>query len=302
MKKNLFIKILVVFLAILLWIQQSLLKSHTDELTIPVRFVNISTNLVLLDDEIPMIPVTLEGRGLDFFILKLSNVYFEINAKNFIYGQNHYQIKESNIRNLSRMKINIDRKNLENKTSINLDKIIEAKKSIEILYASAKDEEFFIQNKIINSLQKVKVKGPKSLLDSIKRIKTEKISSKKIKDGKLTAQLIDPDPRVQLIKNIVVLEITHIKLINRTISLIPITYPLDQEITIIPQKVSIMIRGPKEIADILEKSSIEAYIDLKDIKKIETGKSISVDVNFNLPSGIQLIDYTPRKIKILKND
>lgn len=302
MKKNLFIKILVVFLAILLWIQQSLLKSHTDELTIPVRFVNISTNLVLLDDEIPMIPVTLEGRGLDFFILKLSNVYFEINAKNFIYGQNHYQIKESNIRNLSRMKINIDRKNLENKTSINLDKIIEAKKSIEILYASAKDEEFFIQNKIINSLQKVKVKGPKSLLDSIKRIKTEKISSKKIKDGKLTAQLIDPDPRVQLIKNTVVLEITHIKLINRTISLIPITYPLDQEITIIPQKVSIMIRGPKEIADILEKSSIEAYIDLKDIKKIETGKSISVDVNFNLPSGIQLIDYTPRKIKILKND
>lgn len=302
MKKNLFIKILVVFLAILLWIQQSLLKSHTDELTIPVRFVNISTNLVLLDDEIPMIPVTLEGRGLDFFILKLSNVYFEINAKNFIYGQNHYQIKESNIRNLSRMKISIDRKNLENKTSINLDKIIEAKKSIEILYASAKDEEFFIQNKIINSLQKVKVKGPKSLLDSIKRIKTEKISSKKIKDGKLTAQLIDPDPRVQLIKNTVVLEITHIKLINRTISLIPITYPLDQEITIIPQKVSIMIRGPKEIVDILEKSSVEAYIDLKDIKKIQTGKSISVDVNFDLPSGIQLIDYTPRKIKILKND
>jgi hypothetical protein len=302
MKKNLFIKILVVFLAILLWVQQSLLKTHTDELMIPIRFVNISTNLVLLDDEIPMIPVTLEGRGLDFFILKLSNVYFEINAKNFIYGQNHYQIKESNLRNFGRMKINIDKKNLENKTSINLDKIIEAKKSIEILYASAKDEEFFIQNKIINSLQKVKVKGPKSILNSIKRIKTEKISSKKIKDGKLTAQLINPDTRVQLIKNTVVLEITHTKLINRTISLIPITYPLDQEITIIPQKVSIMIRGPKEIVDILEKNSIEAYINLKDIKKIETGKSISVDVNFNLPSGIQLIDYTPRKIKILKND
>jgi len=146
------------------------------------------------------------------------------------------------------------------------------------------------------------VNGPKSIIDQLEKINTEKINQKMLKDGKINVNLIVPDPRIRFIKNKITLEVTVTKQIERTISLIPIHYPLDMGITIIPQKISIMILGPQDIINKVEKRSIHAFINEETLKKLKSGESIFAPVEFTVPTGVKLVEYTPQQIQISKND
>ena len=302
MKKNLLIKILVFFLAILFWILQSLWKDHQETINVPVHFLNMPQNLIISSEEIPYIPINFEARGLDFIVFKLSEAFVEIDADNFHYGLNKTSVKPSDLRNQGRVRLNLDEFNTYNEFSINLDKIVERKISIAVQYSSAGDEEFFLNNKIADPHKKITVNGPKSIIDQLEKIYTEKINQKMLKDGKINVDLIIPDPRIRFVKNQITLEVTVSKQVERTISLIPIHYPLDMGITIIPQKISIMIIGPQEIINKVEKSSIHAFIDEDAIKKLKSGESIFTSVEFSVPTGVKLIEYTPQQIQISKND
>ena len=116
-----------------------------------------------------------------------------------------------------------------------------------------------------------------------------------VNDGKLTVLLITPDPKAELLKDRIVFEVTQTKIINRTISLIPIKFPETENISIIPQKVSIMVRGPQEIVEKLDNNSIIANINLAKVRKGFT------EVKFEVPAGIRIIEYTPKKIQVIEN-
>jgi len=302
MRRNLLIKILVFFLAILFWVLQSLWKDHQETINIQVKFSQMPNELIILSEESLFIPLDFEARGLDFIVFKLSEAYAEINAENFHYGINEFPVKPSDLRNQGRVKLNMDKFDSETKFSVNLDKMIEKKIAIEIQYSSAGDEEFFLKNRIEDPNKKITVTGPKSIVDQLDNILTEKINQKMFRDGKIIAELIVPDPKLRVIKNQITLEVTVAKQIERIISLIPINYPLDMGVTIIPQKISVMILGPEEIIGKLERSSINAFIDESVLKKLKPGESIFSPVEFTVPTGVKLAEYTPQQIQIIKND
>ena len=179
---------------------------------------------------------------------------------------------------------------------INMDKLVERAKPLKIQYASANDEEFFIKNKVKDANRKITIKGPLALLNDIEYILTQKISNKMITDGKLTVDLISPDPKIELIQEKIEFEITNTKIIQRTISLIPIKYPETENITIIPQKVSVMVSGPKEIIEQLDINSIIANLNISILKKD------FANVSFEVPSGVKIIEYTPQRIQVIQND
>lgn len=117
-----------------------------------------------------------------------------------------------------------------------------------------------------------------------------------IVDGKLTMSLISPDPKIELSQEKISFEITNTKIIQKTISLIPIKYPETENITIIPQKVSVMVSGPKEIVEQLNFNSIIANLNLSTLKKE------FASVSFEAPSGVKIIEYTPLRIQVIQND
>ncbi len=297
MKRNFWIKILVFLIAIFLWIQQVLLKTHIQEIPVPVLLKNISDNLILIEETPIEIPIIFEARGMDLLILKLSKVCFEVNAKKFKYGKNNFSVSEQNLIYLERLNLKLKKIKKDEELSVFLDKIITKKKPIEIIFASAKDEEFFLQNKILNSQQKAEIKGPSSIIKNIKRIKTRKISQRMVKDNKFTVSLENPDEKTNLLTHQVVFEITSIRMITRTISLIPIKFPENLNISIIPQKVSAMISGSEDIVSKLDNKIIIAFLDEDKIKRNDL-----VEVSFELPAGVKLIEYTPKKIQIIHNE
>lgn len=296
MKKNLLIKILVLFFAILLWMLQVLLKTHEQSILVPIKLINTSSELVLEEDELPKVSVQIKAKGTDILYLKLSKIFFEIDAEKFKYGKNRLKIYEKSLSYSNRVLLQILKIDTGKNLYVNMDKLVEKKKPVEIRYTSAKDEEFFIENKISNPLQRVTVKGPLAILNNIKRIQTERISKKMVENGKLTVLLVTPDPKVVLLKDRVVFEVSQTKIINRTISLIPIRFPEMENISIIPQKVSVMIRGPKEIVEKLDNKTIIANLNISKIRKNFT------EVYFEVPTGVRIVEYTPQKIQVIRNE
>ncbi|MBC8384740.1 MAG: hypothetical protein H8E57_04390 [Candidatus Cloacimonetes bacterium] len=295
MKKNLSIKILVVFIAVILWIQQVFLKEHLNKINIPVIFEELPKNLVIQENEFLEIPVTIQARGMDFLILKLSKSFFQINAFNYKYGINDLNITKQELVLPSRIKIAITSIHLDKKT-IFVDKFITRQIPLDVQFASAKDEEFFLQNKIIDKSQKIEIRGPEKLINKLKKIKTKEISRKMVKDEKLTIGFQNPDEKLQIIDKDVTFTISQTRIVTKTISLIPIKYPLNQNITIIPQKVSAMVKGPENIVSKMNNKNVIARIDEHKIRKNDFAK-----VKFELPSGVSLIEYTPQRIQVVTN-
>jgi hypothetical protein len=296
MKKNLLIKILVLIIAILLWIQQLLLRSHEAEFHVPIKIINIPNDLALQQLELPVIPVLIKAKGYNLIPINVSNIAFEVDASNYKYGQNKISFSEKNL--IYPKRIVLDAIDIEygDDIFVQLDKLVERQKQIEIEFASSKDEEFFIENKISNAQQRVGIKGPLSILNEIRTIKTEPITQKMVEDSKVTVSLIVPNINVQLLKDKVILDVTHTKIINRTISLIPIKFPETENITIIPQKVSVMVRGPEELVEKMDVNSITASLEINKIRKGFTG------VEFILPSAVKIVEFTPKRIQVIENE
>ncbi|OPX28539.1 MAG: hypothetical protein B1H06_03100 [Candidatus Cloacimonas sp. 4484_143] len=159
--------------------------------------------------ELPKIPVKVRGKGLDIISANISKVTIDVDASNFLYGKNRIRFDEKNINYSDRIHLFIVEMQDDSNLQVSMDKLVEKKKPISIQFASAKDEEFFIENKIINTQQRVTLKGPLALVSEIKNIKTQKISKKMVVDNKLNVSLINPHENIQLLKDTIVLEITQ---------------------------------------------------------------------------------------------
>ena len=296
MKNNISIKLLVLFIAIVLWFHQILIKEHTIEIDIPIKLIDTPQNLIPDSSRLPEVTVNISATGKDILYFQFSRKSFQINTSHFRYGKNQINPKADQLIYSNKIDLKINSIDKTEDFFINMDKLVERKKILKIQYSSANDEEFFIKNKIKNENRKITIKGPLALLNEVEYILTKKISSKMIEDGKLTAELISPDPKIELQKDKIEFEITNTKIIQRTISLIPIKYPDAEHITIIPQKVSVMVSGPKEIVEQLSTSSITANLNTSILKKD------FANVSFEVPSGVKIIEYTPQRIQVIQND
>ena len=246
MKKNILIKLLVLFIAIVLWLHQVLIKTHSLEFNIPIKLINTPQNLIPDSSRLPEVTVNIIATGKDALFFQFSKKFFNIDTSHFRYGKNQIDPNVDQLVYSEKIEFNVNSIDKTEDFFINMDKLVERAKPLKIQYASANDEEFFIKNKVKDANRKITIKGPLALLNDIEYILTQKISNKMIADGKLTVELISPDPKIELIQEKIEFEITNTKIIQRTISLIPIKYPETENITIIPQKVSVMVSGLKK--------------------------------------------------------
>ncbi len=296
MRKNLGLKLFALFLSLLLWFQQSLLQEHTVALSIPVRLVNIPSRLIPAGSNLKKsIKVQIKARGIDIFLIKYLKVYFKIDASGFDYGNNNVKLNLSNLAIPEHVNIKITDLKLKERFVVPMDRLVTKKKNINIRYASAKDLEYFLKNKIDLTDKKAKVRGALSDLNRIKKIDTEKVSRKDVENGFISVRLIPPSKDIVVLNPEIKLRVIQQKSIIKTISLIPISYPPNAKVTLIPQKVSVIIRGPQNIVNKVTKDSIVAYVDKNDVKK-----SGLVIVKFKTPNGVEIIDFTPRKVQVIK--
>lgn len=296
MKNNISIKLLVLFIAIVLWIHQIMIKTHTLEINIPIKLIETPQNLIPDSSKLPEVTVNISATGKDILLFQLSKKFFQIDTSHFRYGKNQIDPKSDQLVYSDKIELKVNLIDKANDFFINMDKLVERTKPLKIQYASTNEEEFFLNNKVKDANRKITLKGPLALINEVEVIFTKKISSKMIIDGKLTVDIISPDPKIKLIQEKIEFEITNTKIIKRTITLIPIKYSETENISIIPQKVTVMVSGPKEIVEKLKVSSITANLNTSILKKD------FANVSFEVPSGVKIIEYTPQRIQVIQND
>lgn len=297
MKSNTIAKIIVLLITIVLWLHVNLTKEQTTEMAVPLLLQDLPSDLVYDSAQPLTMPVQLTGSGFDLVITKLNDHFFSVPAAGMRYGDNTIVLSADELVVPEIVSLQIDFGAEGNEREIFLDKIVTESRGVQLEYASTKDEEYFIRNRIGNSNQNITITGPERVVSQIKRIKTIPISRRMISDGTIAVNLMQPDPRISMDKTALNLTIITSKQVNRTFSLIPVDYPHDLNISIIPQKVSAMVRGPEEVVNTMTVNSLKARLNTSQMWISNSGT-----VEFDLPAGVKLIEYTPRKIQIQNNE
>lgn len=293
MKKNISQKILAVILGLFIWLNFALIREYELEIFADIKVENIPKNFVITEISVAKIPFLIKAKGIHFIRLSLNGLNYQIDASNFLYGENKQQVE------LDRLDINFDMgkakivPNLKNYIVIFLDNFISVEKPIKLVFDKKATEELFVLKEGEYTPKKVKISGPKLLIKKIDFIETVKITKDDIEDDLVNLAAIE---NVILQPREVVLKTQSSSEDTRVISFIKIEHPTN--ITIIPQKVSIKIKGDGKLLENISSSKIKAYIEANKIK--ESGKM--VEVKIELPEGVSLKEKTPENVQVLKNE
>ena len=174
MKNNTTIKFLVLFIAVVLWFHQVLIKTHSLEINIPIKLINTPEKLIPDSSKLPVVTVEISATGKDILLFHFSKKSFNIDTSHFRYGKNQIVPKADQLVYSNKIKLKLNSIDKTDDFFINMDKLIEISKPIKIQHASAKDEEFFVKNKVKNANKKITIKGPRALINDIENIYTKK--------------------------------------------------------------------------------------------------------------------------------
>ncbi len=315
MGKNLFLKIFALAIAVFLWAQQELMKEQTIHFRVPVKLRDIPQDMILVGMNQDEIQIEIEGKGYDLFKLKVqqffqgnntslqasegNNAYISIDAQRFSEGSNTVRVTREDlyvpVKMRKEMRSDKMQFDFEEWLEIRLDKVITVKKPVELIFASADDRAYFNEKNMIINISRVDVKGPQKLLKSVDRISTEPISKRMVKDYIATVSLVSPDPSVKLLADKIKIDISTAQYVTVTIPLIPIFNPRSSEFEIMPQKVSALVRGRKDMLDEMDGEELNPFVNLEGVK---TGDELKIE--FNPPADVKIIEFTPERIQVRK--
>ncbi|PID27642.1 MAG: hypothetical protein CSB55_08185 [Candidatus Cloacimonadota bacterium] len=299
MIKDIGLKILALTLAVVLWFSGMLLSEKTIDIYLPIQTVNIPDNLILMDSERNKnIRFKLTARGIDLAIFSLTKKgYCLVDASNFKYWNNVLKISGDNVilpEYVHYTKLETDP---NKKILLKTDRIKSVRLPVKVKYAGEKDEIYFARKKMKINPSKCTVTGPEQKLKLIKTVETYPLAEQRIKNSHLETRLIIPKGAIQVQPETANIEIEETRIIQKMFSLLPIHYPHEQNVTIIPQKASVLLEGSEDILNNMKKSKIK--ISVKD-KKLKAGQKQKLDVE--IPPGLKIIKYTPQTVKVKSNE
>ncbi|MEA1971734.1 MAG: hypothetical protein U9N34_00315 [Candidatus Cloacimonadota bacterium] len=292
--KNKFIFVISILIAIFLWFQLKLNNKYYENIDIPIKIENVPLDNYVVEQSIYLAEVKFYGKGLDLLKLRFSQPEIVID------GEKHH--KRNNKVNLTENLLVYNDNNIKfqnvvgtNFVDFKVDKFQEDSKQVKVKYKTKADKEYFSKKKLVITPEKILVFGPATDLKELNYVHTEEISRVNISKNKISVNLIEPQ-NLKLYTNKIEIEIVKTEIIQKYLTHIPIKIPIDFNKSIIPQKVSVLIKGPKQIINNTYKENITAKLNRAHLDR-EFAK-----LYFTLPDNVELLDYSPSKVRIIENE
>lgn len=293
MKKNLLQKVLALLIGLLIWINFALFREYTLERLADITIKNIPENFVITDISHAKIPFIITARGIDFVLISLSELWYTVDASNFVYKDNRLIIDSKHLNIDKKRQIDYISPNIDEHFTLFLDRVVTTQKEIVLNFEDEKTSELFTLSGGKFSPPFASASGAEMFVSKLEKAETEPITKQDIDDG---------FAKLKAVENVIVnpikieLSIARSQDETRIISFIAIEHP--QKITLIPQKVSIKVKGDSELLQNLTSSRIRAFIDTE---KLEEDDAIS-PIDIELPEGVTLIEKTPTQVQILRDE
>jgi len=197
--------------ATVLWLVNALGKNFETEVSMPIHYVNLPKNKVLLNPPPSSLTVRLEAHGFTLLRNRLKLTFYPINfnLKAFItYAEdnipgvhNRYPLESNHFLSYVAKQIGPEITVLDIRPDtlfFEFDDIVEQKKPVKACLDLNFAKQFFLYNSIRYNPDSVKVKGPKSVLDTLSYVYTSSKRFKKLNQTiKRNVELL-ADPQIEL--------------------------------------------------------------------------------------------------------
>lgn len=298
MLKKLILPLSVLIIVLIIWFNQNLFKDHRTQLPLPVRFVNLPEERVITGIEPDELELIVEGKGIDILRFGRTDYYLKIDVSLLRTGINELVLTEQDLIMEENSQKSIQISFLNNVISIEIDRTVIVNIPVQKRFMTIDDEFFFTRRNASLHPETVEIVAPSSVIEKLTSVTTVPISVTDITDSQqLQVELEIPDGILGIKPDIVTVVLESPSIINRTIPLIPIQYPSEKISLIIPQTVTVKVEGLAERVQSLRPQMISAYVSVPDGFEYDFAP-----ISFRLPEGVTLIDHTPQRVQIIRED
>jgi hypothetical protein len=307
------IVIFAIFIAIssLLWFMNSLSKDYITEIDCPIEFYNYPDNYVMIDDIDGTVKLQVSGRGFTLLKYTIGNIAlpFNIDLQSYFSAsedkpkQIQFQYYLSSRKEEMERFLNDEIKVLDVTPGIlnlKFDRLHEKKVKVvpklELKYAP----QYRLKGKAKNSPDSVVVKGPKSVLDTIEYISTEKIIDNDINANQTYKAKLQTPEQCNLSDNQAKVKISVEQFTENTIE-VPINIinkPDTVSLTIFPDKIKITYLVSFQNFQIVKPSDFHPAIDYRDISALNAPQELNVTLLY-IPEEAQVTRYWPQKARFI---
>jgi len=301
MKKELFIFILFIFLSFIFWGAISLGEEYVITLQVPVRIVLPEKDFAVEGDFPDKLEMRLKAPGWSLLKIKyFQENNFTIRIKEPI---NSFVYRTENITNdllgfPSDVKIISIQPEL-----ISLSFNLASEKRIKIyprLNYSLK-EGFILASPVNLQPESITIRGSRKLLAKIDSLPTETVDVHQLSEPVAIETKI-----VDTLSNLLVYEKIPVKIyldvqqvVDKDLEKVAvdlINVPKGKDVILLPSFVDLKLRGGINVLGNLQSDSTKVFIDFKKYSELSEEE---IKPEFNLPYGVKVVDYFPKKFKLI---
>jgi len=289
--KNINYKILALIITLLWWAASVRNRVITQEIKIPVKFRNLSKNLVIAKYHPIEIPFLIKAKGTEIYRIKKQNLYYDVNLDGYEKGSFFLKISKYNIKNIENY--NVIHTTKENKElKISIDEKVEKNVDIIPKIIGELPEDYKMIDNIKLKPSKLLIKGPKR----VDKVETYPINISGIKEPVEKEVKLKLPPNTSMVnENLKIFaKINVAKLKSVTIDNVKIR--VDGEYSLIyPKTINLKFKIPVSENIIELKKNIDVFIKLEDYSPGD----YNLVPKIKYPENVELVDYSPKKIQII---
>lgn len=296
MKKNLHIVIIALIFSSILWISITLSEEYYSTYKIPVRIINTPAGYTLASDLPTTLSVKLKGVGWRLTGISIgSDTYFNISARNDsgrIKANVYANLVENPWLSSDITVIDISPDTVTFFVEKTISKNLPVVPKTDLNFKSG----FGLASKIKVSPDSVLVTGPKSLIEKMSSITTEKISLAQL-DNQRTVKAGFSNKKLQTDFPTVMLHLDVQRIVDKDIADIKvevIDVPEDRDVVLLPNTITCLIKGGVNVLGRIKSEDFKAFVQYRDVLLDTVG---SVAPTIQPPENVEVLSLRPDRLR-----
>lgn len=300
MQNNLLIIFLSIIFSVILWVSISLSNDYSATLDLPIKFFNVPEGYTTASSSPSKVKIKVKGKGWNILstLLTARNDYL-IDASKESDRNGKYDLKTYSTENtwltskLQVLEVSPDT------ISFYLEKVVSAKlKIVPDLQIEFKPG-YGLASEIVIMPESTIVSGSSHLIKNFQEVTTNLISLKDLSEK--SEQVVElkniPGLTYDVNSATVVLDVQRI--IEHSfddVSVKVVDTPKDRDVVLLPNKISVLLRGGINVLGKLDKEKIIAVVPYRDVVLDTIGL---VKPNVNIPAFTELVSVKPERINYI---
>ncbi|MEF3694702.1 MAG: hypothetical protein V3576_05070 [Candidatus Cloacimonadota bacterium] len=288
-RELIWLKLLALALATLLWLQSVLVSEHKAVVNLPIVLLNNPDDLSIKEQP-ESIPFLVQGKGIEIIKLALSDLKVSVDASQIRPGQDILSISNYTLNIPDNIDLVMVGPVGNEDIRISAETKREKRVPINLSFENEQVRQEFSRKSLQMSPEFVNIAGPSHLIDNIRSINTVELNRRHLGQASFKLELQMPSGNLSADVEEVRILVSSNQTITKVLNNVPI--PEKPGMRFFPSRLTVKLSGDRQAVDSLRISSLRP--ELSQTPDQQGFYTVTVRV----PDGITLVDVTPDKIRV----